>query len=134
MNIKNMLRVADAIEKAEIPWLGFNMESFSSEGGHDRSGRDCGTTACLAGWATAFSLDIKGYKTLDKKDAETIGKRYFGLNETQVSQLFYPEGGGYAATHCEGARMLRYAALTGDCDWRNFFEEEGKLKLKKEAK
>ena len=85
MNRENVLRVADAIEQLSIPDLGFNMMAFiirSEEGGADLSdidmtGRNCGTVACIGGWA-CWLADAH----LDEFYSEPAN-RFLGLTEDE---------------------------------------------------
>ncbi len=54
MKAKNMLAVADAIEKATTAKkvaVGFNMGDWKSTTATDQTGHNCGTTACIVGGA-----------------------------------------------------------------------------------
>lgn len=118
MNVERMLRVADMIEKAEVEGLGFNMATFYGHGAIDRSGRGCGTTACLAGWATIKFLNEKRLFNSDYIlcDHFSIAKDYFELTHGEACELF-GDYTPYHSTHCEGAAQLRRAALTGEFSW-----------------
>ena len=133
MNTENLLRVADAIEKHEIDWLGFNMVDYideSPESNGDLSGHDCGTTACIAGWAAAISgVNIKRAERFAIIEA---AQDYLGLagdvpkhvslplTEDGV-RLFIGRPSGVecldAVTPDQAVRTLRYAAKHGKIDW-----------------
>jgi hypothetical protein len=90
-----LLYVADAIEKHTVPDLGFNMGAFMSSD-HlevDLSGHDCGTTACIAGWA-AIVLNKDGSPNSTATipagwiDAEAIAKEALDLSDEQAQDLF----------------------------------------------
>lgn len=113
MNTENLLRVADAIEKHEVPGLGFNMASFESEYRRDMSGRSCGTTACIAGWTdTVFGRRIRGSDGRARSD--------LGLSFDEATDLFYAGPSGIdleRVTAGQAICTLRYAAAHGRIDW-----------------
>lgn len=121
MNAENLLRVADAIEKHEIAWLGFNMETFISDYSDDKSGHRCGTTGCIAGWAFAIERSAKSGKDLLKKfqscgSIRSSARKFFGLDWAESEELF--EGApAMVAGPAEAVRTLRYAAKHGVIDW-----------------
>lgn len=117
MNRENILKVADAIESHSIPDLGFNMSLWIDRKPgpeDDRSGHNCGTTACIAGWAVAVMnggvIPEVGVPIQD--DAE----KYFGLNWTDGEDLFV-NWVGKSPTPAEAVIVLRHLAETGEVDW-----------------
>jgi hypothetical protein len=122
MNIGNILKVADAIEQASVPNVGFNMTAWISEASPempDRSGRNCGTVACVAGWATIVAL---GRETDDSP--WDVGQSFLELDAPTAGDLFLPnydtEDKRHAmtsATPADAARVLRNLAITGKVDW-----------------
>ncbi len=123
MNTENLLRVADAIEKHEIDWLGFNMCAYAADDlVLDRSGHKCGTTACVAGWA--FAVQHPG---IDSRALccgglriETEATSFLGLKDEERDELFgnTPKGISFGSATTEHAvRTLRYAAEHGRIDW-----------------
>lgn len=137
MNIERMLRVADAIEKHEISWLGFNMTYLALEIDDftyaDNSGHACGSAGCIAGWTIAVFKKFKKFEDFEKfeehysatSEFEAIwdkAMKLLGLTEEESSDLFNPCGPVLIEnmkdiTPCEAVNQLRYAALTGDCRW-----------------
>lgn len=116
MNKENILAVADAIEGHKIPGLGFNMEALVEIGWPDRSGENCTTVACIAGWAVCvrhnLPADPYSFGVLD--DA----REWLGLSWSKASSLFSPVGFDYfATTPAQAVRVLRHLAETGDVDW-----------------
>lgn len=117
MNRENILKVADAIEQHSIPDLGFNMSDvvFTYSHGHfDKSGHDCNTVACIAGWAKAASLGHKPGNDTRIDDVEI----WLGIDDVQAAELFMPddwEYGGY--TPAQAVRTLRHLAETGEVRW-----------------
>ena len=106
-NVENINKVIDAIRTAgtgEYEGLGFNMFDFFSRTKRvdpeyddiiDRSGHDCGTVACIGGWAYALSVD-------ETEDFWALGTsapaiyimdsaaEFLGLSETESRALFIP--------------------------------------------
>ena len=119
MNCENLLRVADAIEKHEIEGLGFNMAEWLTIPGDtpapDRLGLNCGTTACIAGWAAHLEAGLTRVD-FDQKDIIVRAAAYLG----------YPAGLFFGSpsrtrlediTPAQAVNTLRYAAATGTIDW-----------------
>lgn len=128
MNVEHINQVADAIEQHTIPWLGFNMSSYKANKYADRSNHDCGTTACIAGWANAIRLGLTE-NTPDEYGwcRHTGAALWLGLSENQADDLFYARNhpdyweNGYAAWDTisadQAVRTLRHLAKTGEVDW-----------------
>ena len=120
MNSENLLRVADAIEKHEIAWLGFNMVEYADDEGHfDRSGHNCGTTACIAGWSVAVQNNIStAAELLSYKDILSAAQHFLGLSRVESNTLFM---GYYAPRDVtppqDAVRTLRYAAKHHVINW-----------------
>jgi hypothetical protein len=117
MNIENILKVADAIEQASIPDLGFNMLDVHANGEFpDKTGRECGTTACIAGWALAVEGQPFHPFTVCQ-DATP----FLGLTLKQANELYYAEDAfdtllSEIEPH-HAVRVLRILAITGKVDW-----------------
>lgn len=130
MNVENILKVADAIEQHSIPNLGFNMALWYAPAGRnypDNSGRNCGTVACIAGWAysvarglslAATNVDTAAY------DAGVKAKQFLGLTEEEASRLFMPhiDGEDHDVGRCgvkpeRAIAVLRHLAKTRKIDW-----------------
>lgn len=125
MNKERILALADLIEKQPHTPVqaesGFNMADLV---------RECGTPACIAGWAAweeegrpaAVSAPDTGW-CLERKAQQYLGLAPSGeaeLSDTAYS-LFYPEGdqvGFYdEITPAQAAACLRHLAETGEVDW-----------------
>jgi hypothetical protein len=137
MNKKNILRVADAIEKGELVkrGIGFNMQVMTATTNHYLCDRldSCGTVACLAGWAHGLRYPRRSINRLiaDAKietDAETgdfggvtwvSGAEFLGLDFDQAHELFLPSGVGPwdKITPAHAVAVLRHLAETGEVDW-----------------
>jgi hypothetical protein len=134
MNTENILAVADAIEQHTIPWLGFNMTGYKTTG-PDMTGHNCGTSACIAGWANAIRLRlsqnthiVNGWCEHDEA-ANWLGiEAYSGFGyDSTADQLFYARNHpdyGNGAEACwstipaaQAVRTLRHLAATGNVDW-----------------
>lgn len=115
MNAEKILRVAQAIEDHEID-LGFNMSLWHSDTLPDRSGRNCGTTACIGGWT---EMVFKG----------EAAQEALGLTTREADQLFYAMGAGQyfgmAATAEQAVAHLRSIAETKVIEWNRFVGEGG---------
>lgn len=122
MNVGNILKVADAIEQASVPGLGFNMDHWKSTGSYrDQSGRDCGTTACICGWAAT----VEHKHLSDDETYMTFGQSYFGLDQQATERLFLYftddadeiVNNRNEVTPEQAVRTLRILAITGKVDW-----------------
>ena len=135
MNRENILAVADAIENQSIPDLGFNMGGFIVETGddwQDKSGRSCGTVACIAGTAHVLRTGDRtiGHNVRDydcTPDAE-----WLGLTEDEADGLFFAVSASanlYEITPSQAVSVLRHLAETGEVDWeRALHSTEGERK------
>lgn len=117
MNKDNILKVADAIEQHSIPDLGFNMDFFSSPRSHgsaikaDHSGHDCGTVACIAGWAVQVG---------DLPRTFAAARQYLGIDDDLGDDLFYGDSDDLVLADIavpQAVAVLRYLAETGEVDW-----------------
>ena len=136
MNTARLLALADAIEGHVLPELGFNMEVYYSTAYRnlpDRSGHECGTIACIAGWA------CKLYGSLGEGYFATAAY-HLDLDYETANELFIPPGPAHwdeenhswqefpvntwKATPAQAARVIRHLAATGKVDWRVAFESE----------
>lgn len=131
MNIDHIMKTADLIESADLTFrgvpVGFNMASWISTGGYypDHSGHGCGTTACIAGWATLASGAYQ-HKSVVEENAYDYGRRYFGIDRDQASALFsgsplITDGvhDPHAVPTSEMAVLtLRHFAMTGEISWK----------------
>lgn len=126
MNVGNILKVADAIEQASVPGLGFNMRTFGRGSGPlpDKSGHDCGTVACVAGWtyAVATAEIPEDRRSL----VPPVASKFLGLTGDEAQSLFLMSGGGFGTYDTDFAnailpehavRCLRILAITGKVDW-----------------
>jgi hypothetical protein len=128
MNKENILKVADAIENASLAkkqGIGFNMINFFSEDRYDQTGNECGTTACIAGWAVAMEVG-KEIQNMTNLDIKTKARRILGLTDSEASDLFYAHDslrfiGNITAE--EAVTVLRHFAKTGHVDWLILEEE-----------
>ena len=116
MNEENILKVADAIERHSIPDLGFNMELLrgaADERYPDLSGHNCGTVACIAGWALAVAGKDGGFEAA----AEFFGFKDQEEEESYDFPLFFPGSPHYGTTSSQAVAVLRHLAETGEVDW-----------------
>jgi hypothetical protein len=129
MNRENILAVADAIEKHSIPDLGFNMAALidqTSENYPDVSGHNCGTVACIAGWATFIAKGMIPGEQQWSASVLAPGRLFLDITQEQASRLFSPAGeyddeAKYAIyagiTPSQAVSVLRHLAETGEVDW-----------------
>ena len=114
MNVENILKVADAIEKHAIPGLGFNMAELKTSmlNTHpDMSEQPhCGSVACVAGWTNILFGTPEG----DRESAQL----HLGLDDEQEYELFLPTGyWNNIYTAQEAVDALRHLASTGNVEW-----------------
>lgn len=131
VNRENILKVADAIENHSIKWLGFNMASwFDADARHpwspkDNTNHNCGTVACIGGWAGVLAMGKKTEKSAAKALAnlnETRIHEFLGLETEVARSLFLPShkvvGKWSDITPAQAVRVLRHLAETGKVNWR----------------
>lgn len=128
VDAKNVSRLADTIEAAmacEKPALGFNMNNWFGIA-EDMSGHNCGTTACIAGWARA--LRIAERRSMDLGRAAQAGREemlqhsfdwrqeqmWMDISGEQAATLFV---GRENATPAHAVATLRRLAETGTVSW-----------------
>lgn len=121
MNVENILKVADAIEQHSISELGFNMAITIKEGTSlvDRTGYNCNTVACIAGWAVVIDRGLKEALVV-ARNMETCDTalEILDISEEDGDDLFTPPGYGKGEhTPVQAVRTLRHLAATGEVDW-----------------
>ena len=135
VNVENILRVADAIEKHEIPWLGFNMgDWFNRINGTDYSNHGCKTVACIGGWANVLQIstaedDYSREKSLPESIWDTeLAREWLGLSEEQAKALFYPAGYIDPLIYSlpRAVAALRHLVATGEVNWNLELQEPAK--------
>jgi len=121
MNKENVLKVADAIENHSIPKLGFNMGLFYAkrEGETDHTGHNCGTVACIAGWAYTVERGKMNRNLVAAENAAyNAAKKWLDLSASEASALFYPRWEvRHSVTTQQAVTVLRNFAETGEVDW-----------------
>lgn len=125
MNKENVLAVAECIGTATCDVnLGFNMGAFVAKwasGAFDKSGRECGTTACIAGWTRRVRTKkpVRAVPT-GNFDWRKEGA-WLGLSEAEAHDLFCAEDEAYGRlddiTPSQAVSCLRHLAETGKVDW-----------------
>lgn len=77
---------------------------------------DCGTPACIAGWA---AWEARGRPSAFKSDnCFMIGREYLDINTDQAFRLFMPrDWEENKHTPAQAARTLRHLARTGEVVW-----------------
>jgi hypothetical protein len=125
MNKKRILEVADAIERHAIKDLGFNMSTYMQTplqrwAMPDRSGHDCGTVGCIAGWTLALTNGVATVKEMLGGRIHAKAAEALGLDRLTALELFLAPGMGChygQVTPEEAVRVLRHLAETGVVDW-----------------
>lgn len=145
MNITAINTLAELLEN--IPpetKQGFNMisyfrevdERYASDDDRTNVNHQCGTVACVAGWAAIY-LKNDGQGVLKRPRAHTsIGNtirtanEIMGLDQLQSRKLFEPMNNGphkdiikdwSKVTPGQAAKVLRHLASTGEVDWEVAF-------------
>lgn len=150
MKKDRILALADRLEKLDLPGA-FSMGSWFEEIDDGERSTDapvfakdenvCGTSCCIAGWATVYfdpyttRRMARGLKLEEIKepkgyslDAEKRGRLALGLTEEQAEALFYGdpfEPDDSRLTNTVAAQVLRHLAETGEVDWARFADPEG---------
>jgi hypothetical protein len=104
MKVGRLLKLANAIERKEIPNLGFHMGWYFSWGDADETKEPivgdtltCGSSGCIVGW-TCLLFGHPGL-SITPDNAQAI----LGLDEIQARQLFYNRMGYITPQkHCGG--------------------------------
>lgn len=136
MNVENILKTANAIEKGSVKRLGFNMETwidFQDDNrwySGDMSGHQCKTTACIAGWAMHVKqgrANAIGKRTWENISGSSefgemipMGADFFEI-EYSVASVLFTEGPP-DTTPAEAVALLRSFAETGVVEWDKFAE------------
>lgn len=125
MNVENILKVADAIERHTISDLGFNMGTLRY-GEHvypDKSGHNCGTVACIAGWTLAVlgNLKTEGFDeaaaylgVTRANDPDGNAELFFASNHPRAKNGVGPL---QLISQEQALATLRHLAATGEVDW-----------------
>lgn len=132
MNKQNVMRVADAIERAELaPEFGFNMNYVEATRGafaQDMTGRECGSVGCIAGWCAKLAdNDDDDYKKrgsiltyCSDQSVFNRAQEWLDLSDAQAGPLFGPETleDWDNITTAQAVATLRHLAETGDVVWK----------------
>lgn len=130
MNIKHIDRVIASI-KGEVKRtedLGLNMDAFIADKGpsfEDHSGRDCGTTACIAGHAYVLAHGSRKPNTAARNcpGSSVIipeARKYLDLDDHNARDLFYGVGAGKSLRNITAEEViitLEILKETGEVDW-----------------
>lgn len=114
MNTDRIRQLADIIERQPHTPItaesGFNMDNWT---------HDCGTPACICGWANSVQNELNG--TEHRIGSPMHARNWLGLTTEQGEDLFRPFGidnllwDSITPTHA--AAVLRHLADTGKVDW-----------------
>lgn len=123
MNKERILEVADAIEQASIPNLGFNMAWWFLEAGTDydmSKKHQCGTVACIAGWTYAVKHrgdpELLNLMKINKDAICGEAQAYLDVSEKDAGHLFV-ESCNNDPDDKYAVRVLRHFAETGNVEW-----------------
>lgn len=123
MNKERIEQLARAIETGGIAELGFNMEFFHATKEVDASRHNCGTVACIAGWACALGkIDGEFLAAIEWLDIPYRGvgnELFFPGRESGISVYDWK-----AITPAHAAAVLWRLAATGTVDWTAVLPEE----------
>lgn len=113
MNTDNIRRLADIIEQQPHTTVsalsGFTMLNWT---------HDCGTPACIAGWAN-YLHNSDGREQVRMESAYRA-RLWLGLGEEDADELFgigEDDPGLESVTPTHAAAVLRHLADTGEVDW-----------------
>ncbi len=123
MNVNAIFKLADVIEQAgKDGKQGFNMGTYGANALPDRSGHQCGTVACVAGWQYAISANkgriaVGGIELWSSTQFDQA-MMDLGLTHRQAGDLFLPNNKALDnGTPKQAAMVLRILALTGKVRW-----------------
>ena len=104
----------------------FNMGMWLSQ----RIENECGTVACIAGWAVAKKVESEGEQLvrmgggsfMTNKDCfvrsvPNVAQEWLGLDDDQAGELFHGSTAAGSGGARIGAACLRNLAATGVVDW-----------------
>ena len=129
MNKERILEVADTIRNNSIDGLGFNMRNYFSDNYQDQSGHNCGTVACIAGYATYMYVDTYADKAVQDLTMFTsfivkrVAQRALELTDDERAKLFAPVTTLVQTENWEdipahvAVEVLEMFAHTGIIDW-----------------
>lgn len=82
---------------------------------------ECGTTACVAGWAVAVCLAEEGPLVIDDNDGQilyyTTARDWLGLDDVDASALFYGYSGPGSKSNYLAPFVLHHFVRTGRVTW-----------------
>ena len=125
---------SDDVEMRFVDGTAHTYTAFGEDSGEvlkDAAGNDCGTPACIGGWAAALSVDGRAPENvlmpIEGTWAAEAGQRWLGLTDQEAYQMFQshpytPDGEEMdedqdQPTCAEALAMLRHAANTGEVVW-----------------
>lgn len=137
VNRENVMRLAQAFATQELATrdvgrIGYNQEHWESQLS-DWSGNECGTTACVAGWAIHVLAPERLGDAKYGVGYGVVAQELLGLDVRQKQQLFCaganPNGfrkGDRKHSTCTVAAVLKNLAETGVVDWEKASKEARK--------
>lgn len=115
MNKEKVLELADIIEQGH-EGMRFDMEHFWVH-------NECGTAACIAGWAV-FAFHDRQASEINPDDVPYIASEVLELNNRERDLLFF--GGAYPMSVIKkehAVAVLRRFAETGEIAWEEVMEK-----------
>lgn len=105
--------------------VGFNMASYVCNAGvdlEDKSKRDCGTIACIAGHAYLLATSNEAEQAMgeDPDEIEAVAAGFIGLSDDEAAHLFYDLPAGHQlkdVTAEQAIETLTRLAQSGAVQW-----------------
>lgn len=127
MNVTNLTRLADLLESPEAEghfdigtWFSYKMPSRISGFAIRQQLHNCGTTACIGGWAAALGGE-EG--TIGNAWSDKEVREWMGLPETGAYWSLCYAYPTESITPKQAARVIRNLIATGSVDWSILSEE-----------
>lgn len=119
MHTQNMLLIADLLERNEppAPFDSFDMGTYGVP-----LPQNCGTPACIAGWAAAVA---EGDAHVPGQDTHNAAASFFGLTPWKADYLFCAHMPKYTSqiTTKAAAHMLRRWSAGHAINWEQAIED-----------
>jgi hypothetical protein len=146
MNKENLLKLAEVLESEQAQkhfdmtqWITHhpNYNNLDWQEHHERVNesvlkeavKDCGTVACIAGWAATLATPDQKLIFVSGASVQQTAEDWLELDKAEAVMLFIPWSASYYAdrskykrnsntiTAGEAARVVRHLAETGKVDW-----------------
>jgi hypothetical protein len=115
MNKTNVLALAARLRSPSAEGHFDMTEYFEGDGPLGQAIHECGTIACIAGFAAAMAHPKA---RLRGSEVHPIARNFLGLTIEEAEQLFVPEGIIYSkVTRFVAADTLEHLGNTGEIQW-----------------